>query len=191
MKLSVLYFLVLLFFSSCITVQFETIDFISKNLPDSIPSELQGSYISSDGDTIVLTDKILDMGYDPISKEKSIDTLKHGSLEIAKFDDYYLLCKKEKSLWTVVPLFPNKNKLEVYYLDEDEYINRNFKDTKDENKKHDFFFSELNKITPAKKVYNDSGDIDYYLINPTKKQFKKLLKNNFFSKLEELHRISN
>ena len=189
MKHSIFYLFVFLFFSSCITVQFETIDFISNNLLDSIPSELQGSYISSNGDTIVLTGKILDMGYDPISKEKSIDTLKHGFLEIAKLDDYYLLCKKEKGLWTIIPIYPNKNKLEVYYLDEDEYVKRNFKDSIDENKKHDYFFSELNKITPTKKVYNDSGEIDYYLINPSKKQFKKLLGNNFFSKLEELNRL--
>ncbi|HHH53102.1 MAG TPA: hypothetical protein ENK91_05545 [Bacteroidetes bacterium] len=191
MKSSVFYFFLLLFFASCSPVLFETIDFVKDNTLEFIPIELRGKYISSDGDYLTLSDRILDMGYDSINGKRQMDTLKRGSFEIAKFEDYYLLCKKDDGFWSIVPLLLNRNKLNVYYIDEDEYAENNLKDIKDENKKKEIFFSRLNKITPVKKIYKESGKIDYYLINPTKKQFKKLLYKGFFSKIDELTRIES
>jgi len=187
---SIFYFLPFLFLISCSPVLFESIDFVNDNTLESIPKELRGKYLSSDGDTLILGKKILELNSDPLSGDNNIDTLKQGSFEIAKFEDYYLLCKKDNDdHWSVVPLFLKNSTISVYLLDEDEYINNNLKDIKDENKQKEIFFSKLNIITPVKIKYDDPGEIDYYLINPTKKQFKELLKYNFFSKLDELNRI--
>ena len=40
---------------------------------------------------------------------------------------------------------------------------------------------KLKNLTTVNEIFRSSGKINYYLINPTQKKFKRMLKKNMFS----------
>ena len=42
------------------------------------------------------------------------------------------------------------------------------------------FINDLSRITQVKRMNDGDGNLDYYLINPSKRQFKKMIKENLF-----------
>lgn len=114
------------------------------------------------------------------NKEKISGTLSSGKVVLKKLDNYYVLSQKVEnpintandSVWEVYVLEYQNNQLLLYNLSSEE------RRPKVDSVKH---------ITPV--IEEKEGDSKYYLINPSRKQFKKLLDNDLFKKTGEFEKV--
>ena len=137
------------------------------------PAEMQGSFVNVEDDTLEIsaTSFVFDGG-DMISLTGDITP---EGVVLKKMGDWYFINLEDEGEWVVYPFkLPGKNRLTVYYSDM----------TAKELEIHD----DLLQDVEVQKKYLD-GKLDYYLLNPTKPQFKQLLKKGLFSEKMEFTRI--
>jgi len=156
----------------------------------AIPDELVGTYMEKDADTLKHVNEdpliITRNSYNLKTSEPSVQGMKlSGSLEnnkvvLKKLDDFYVLSQKipnpinssRDSVWEVYVLEYRHNHLTLYNLASDG------KEPK---------IDSIKQITPVKE--QKEGNDKYYLLNPSNKQFKKLLINNLYSKIGEFNKV--
>ena len=81
----------------------------------------------------------------------------------------YFLNQKGDSLWKIVMISPtSKSTFEVYHLDGG-----------NENT-----VSLLDGITTVEKILDDKGELELIIIDPTLKEFKKIIKSGAFEKVD-------
>jgi hypothetical protein len=164
-----------LLLSACTSVKFETSQ--PKGVPEltEFPKEVLGNYTDAEKDTLIIAKSTYKVG----SKKSSFystDTLSSGKITLKKYNDYYVLSRKDENAWEIVTFKSMGDNLTVYY------INYN-----SENEKE--IIEKLRKIVTVKEVKNTEGKIDYYLINPTKEEFDALMNKQLFSKIVCFKRI--
>jgi hypothetical protein len=162
MKHLILLIITALAIQSCVEIKFEEPQPKGiKNL-EIFPEEFQGQYLLGDKDTLeifkdgikVLNDTTLEKDEFVISDQFIIREWKRN---------YFINIKeKEDSVWTLVVFKPTKKDFNL----------RNFSFKSDDLKK----IKKLKKITETKEVKNKDGAVDYYLINPSRRELKKILK---------------
>lgn len=94
---------------------------------------------------------------------------------LKKMDGWYFINLQEDNEWWIYPFqISGKDKISVYYSDM--------------NEKEQGIVERFRKDLKVKEIYKNDT-LDYYLISPTKPQFKKLLKEGLFSKKMVFSRI--
>ncbi|MBE9481371.1 MAG: hypothetical protein IMY69_06720 [Bacteroidetes bacterium] len=161
-----LFFSLIVFISSCVEVKFEQPQPAGIKAEKIFPVDLQGTYIDENNDTLIINDVTYRFG--------NGKTIFGGGGELSenlilkKYKKYYFLSEKNDSLWNIIVVkLKNKNDLKVFIID-------------CENKEK---IEELKKITNVKERYKSEGEIDYYIINPDKKELKKMLRKEILTEV--------
>lgn len=155
-----------------------------------IPDELVGTYLEKDTshmdrdkkEPLIITRNSYNLkSSDPsVQNIKISGTLAPGKVVLKRLDDHYVLSQKVEnplnsandSVWEVYVLEYRNNVLSVYNLASEE---------------RDLKIDSIKDITPVKE--QKEGNEKYYLINPSNKQFKKLLINNLYKKAGEFEKV--
>ena len=168
-----LFFSLIVFISSCVEVKFEQPQPAGTEAEKVFPADLQGTYIDENNDTLIVNDVTYRFG--------TGKTIFNGGGELSenlilkKYKKYYFLSEKNDSLWNIIVVkLKNKNDLKVFIID-------------GENKEK---IEELKKITNVKEIFNSDGEIDSYIINPSKKELKRMLRKKIFTEIGTFKKIS-
>lgn len=154
-----------------------------------IPDELIGTYYEKSdtlengekGDPLIITKNSYDLKTTDRGKSemKVSGTLSPGKVVLKKLDDFYVLSQKVEnplnsshdSVWEVYVLKHNNNELILYNLASEEREPK---------------VDSVKGITRVQEETEGSDKI--YLLNPSHKQFKKLLSNDLFVKVGEFEK---
>jgi hypothetical protein len=171
MKKLILYLGILLTVSSCGPfIFFEQPQPASSEMENIFPKALQGIY-NDDANNVplIINELTCEYGNDTFDMWKEKGQLS-DSLILKKNKSYYFLNLLEERGWYVMVIsIQNFDKLEIYFIGgDDEAV------AVEEIEK-------LKNLTKVNEIFNSSGGIDHYLINPTQKELKKMLKKNMFS----------
>ena len=187
-----LVFIVLLSLTSCLTIYFEQPQPAGSKVLTSFPAKMQGAYTSNDEgkDTAyVLTDRYVFFeneekfnGTDTVEVEVLREEILSTNLVLKKQGKYYVLNDKEdgKDYWNVYLLNIQKNGDIAVMLTGDFETEEDTIQLNDPKKSLNEFFD----ITEFQKL-----DKNEYLVNPTRKEFKKLIKQGLFSDTLLLRRV--
>ncbi len=169
MKKHILYSFFILLFFSCVSVEFtEPQPFWTENL-NEIPSQLHGTYYSKENDTIEIGKnfyKVLNTNDNSIlEKNPSRKILLSDSLIMRKMGPHIFLNEKEKENWSVSLITLNKDKsIKIGFITgSSEELN-----------------SKLSFISVREIVTDESGKATKFILTPTKKELKRLIKKNAF-----------
>ncbi|MBL7966940.1 MAG: hypothetical protein JNK09_08050 [Prolixibacteraceae bacterium] len=181
----ILLFGCILLLSSC-RVVFENPQPLHAKEIHAMPAELIGTYIEEDSDTLIISQRsylLKDRG--PFSDKNNHGTLNSGRDVLKKFRKYYVLSKlvndsiddNAPKMWFVFLLKLEGKELLVSQVEDGQ------------SKKDTFDVTLLKKYTPVKVIDEGETDSEAYLINPTQKQFKLLIKNDLFKPVYRFRRI--
>lgn len=171
----------IIFISSCSEVRFSQPQPQNGKALNEFPKQFTGKYLSADGDTLVINSKC----FHYIDEEDK--KLCSDSVTLKKKGGVYILSCKELMIsgvdmkrdgWEVLPFELVEDTLVVYFL------NTTTKDVSVET------ISKLEDILDIEKKLNDDGKVEYYYIDPTIKQFEKMLSSQCFSVAEKFIRIN-
>lgn len=152
-----------------------------------IPNELIGTYMEKDKDSnankepLIITHNSYNLkSSDPSLNMNISGTLASGKVVLKRLDDHYVLSQKVEnpikssrdSVWEVYILEYRNDLLTVYNLASEERQPK---------------IDSVKQITSVKE--QKEGNEKYYLINPSNKQFKKLLINNLYEKVGEFKKV--
>lgn len=160
-------FTILLLLSGCVEVGFRSPQPVKGKELDRIPSEIIQFYTEQTKDSISKKSSQFDVSYlgdefnkDGVLSEKTI--LKH-------WKGRYFLNQKKDSLWYIVMIVPvGKNNYEAYKMD-----GGNEKTVK-----------ILRSITKVDEVYSEKGKLELVIIDPSKSEFKRIMKSDAFEKID-------
>lgn len=169
MKKFILIFVVIsMILSSCKFVRFENSQPVDAKELATFPKNMIGEYIGQDNDKLIVTSKSY-----KLEKEKE-EFLSPGKIVLKKFKSYYVLNCNEEKEWDVFLLKITGENLTVYAIDYE--------------KKEETVINDLKKILPVKE-YKAEGNSKSYVINPTKSEFRLLVKKNQFKSIGTFTRI--
>ncbi|HAN77503.1 MAG TPA: hypothetical protein DCQ31_06865 [Bacteroidales bacterium] len=167
-NLIVVFAVVSFIFTSCTTVKFETAQPAGGKILTEFPKKFVGSYSNSDKDTLIIMKSSYIQGKEKESKLAATGNAVEGESVLKKLGKNYVLSIKDEKAWEVVVITSEKNTLGVLYI--------NLETDKEQ------IINNLKATTSTKEFENDEGRIEYYLVNPTKKEFKNLIKKNVFTR---------
>jgi len=161
---------------SCVEVKFEEPQPHGVKAFKSIPKNFRGTYLLGDKDTVDIT-------ADNFTFSKN----KGGKPELHELSDVFVLKKWQNTYflnfkdedaenWTVIFISRNKEKkLMLGYL---AY-----------NNKDSVALEKLAKLTQLKTIKNDDGEVDGYLIKPSKKELNQIMKEIQLEELGEIRKL--
>lgn len=169
MKNPVMISIMLLFLAACTEVYFTESQPEGKKALKQIPDNFHGFYLDLDGkDTLQIN---------AVSFEISNDEgYLSDSIEIKKWKNYYFLNIKEDQhgYWNVYLIrFTDNKTLEVSMMDGDDSVAINMLMT-------------LTKVTAEEE---SDGKVDYYLIEPSRKELRYMIDKGVFSSKTKYSRI--
>lgn len=167
MKVIILYLGLLLIISSCgPMIYFEQPQPANSKMENVFPEALQGMY-NDDSNNVPLIINELTYEYGDTSSFFGISkSLLSDSLILIKHQSYYMLNGLSENGWYVMAIsIRNIDTLVVHFTDGEDLGE----------------VEKLKKITSVKEIFDSNGNIDYYLINPTQKQFESMLQEKLFS----------
>lgn len=170
MKKLILLLATALVLTSCSAVKFEEPQPASAASIPEFPAKMLGTYISEENDTLYIEKKhfkylVKEEGH---GDEGSVEgELAPHSSVLKKVRNTYILNLKDEQGWDVFPFKIFRNKMILYY---------EAMDTESEQ-----LILNLQKTSNVQEIKTEDGKFDHYLINPSAKEFRKLLKKNLFS----------
>lgn len=185
-RIQIFIVLIVLVSSSC-RVLFENPQPLKTKALETIPAGLVGIYIEEkNSDTLIITKHSYVFnergGH---ADNQSSGNLNSGRDVLKKFGNYYVYSKLANDsadagpkMWYVFLLKPEDDRLEVSQVEDD---NLNEKDTLD--------IGLLRKITPVKAIETNEKGGGSYSINPGKRQFKAMIKNDLFKTAYRFRKI--
>ena len=163
----------LLFFSflvlslaSCMELGFkEPMPIAAQNIA-SFPENMRGTYVSTSdtGDTVVVEATTVSNGKFRLDDDNVMRAM----------GKYYVISKREEGRWNLALIKPNGNNAFTLY---------GF-DIADAKKR-----KTLTRITEVEEVLDAEGGLDYLFIQPTDKQFEKLVRSKCVRKAEKFKKI--
>lgn len=166
MKVIILLSLLLIISSCGPVIYFEQPQPANTKLENVFPEALQGLY-NDNANNVPLTINELTYEYGDSSSFFGISkSLLSDSLILVKHQTYYLLNGLSEKGWYVLAISIKNNDTLVVRFTDGEDLGE---------------VEKLKKITSVKEIFDSNGNIDYYLINPTQKQFESMLRENMFS----------
>lgn len=170
--------------SACGVYLFESPQPLDTKEINVIPSELIGTYLEKeDQDSLIITSNSYRYtGNESVFEETKQGTLESGKVVLKKMNDHYIISQKianplesiADSLWDVYALQYKRKRLSVYSLMFEEENTKQFADS-------------VMKIVPVKE--QKFGEDTLYVINPTKKEYKKLLDSKLYRKVLEFKKV--
>lgn len=180
----------LMIFTSCNDFYFKNPQPLHGKELKQIPDELIGTYLEKDSESNIPDKKepliITRNSYhlkttDPAVNDINISgTLASGKVVLKRLNDHYVLSQKVEnplnsapdSVWEVYVLEYRNDVLTLYNLASEQREPK---------------VDSVKDITTVKE--QKEGNEKYYLINPSNKQFKKLLINNLYKKVGEFKKV--
>jgi len=157
-------FLILILISSCVEVGFKLPMPPKGKALSSVPLEIIKFYseldsISRDSNKLTIDD-FLDGKIDDKLPENSVLKYWRGN---------YFLNQQEDSLWNIIMISPSgRSSFEIYHLDGG-------------NEKT---LELLKNITSVEEITDDKGELELIIIDPTFKEFKKIIKSGAYEKVD-------
>ena len=178
MKKIILY-LVLLLIIGCdgAEIYFESPQPANSEREKIFPTALQGIYNDDDDGSLIINeltcvyrdDTILDM-----------EGQLYDSLILKKYKSHYILNQTGEEGWIVWV---------IYIKNIDKFAVQSIGGAMDAYEVEDV--EKLKNLTTVNEIFNSNGHIDYYLINPTQKEFKRLVKKKImFSEKVTFKRVN-
>lgn len=159
---------------SCTSVKFETSQPEGATSLSQFPPEIIGLYTSGEQDTLrILTNSF------SYSDGKEIDInaeLSASTAVLKKVNKHYILSLKDNGSWDVFPLKVSRNGLTVFYADLDGRTEQ---------------VLNVGDSVAVKEIRTDDDQFDHYLVNPSPKEFKRLLRKKLFSEMVKFQRLDN
>jgi len=178
MKKYLSYLTALILFFSCVSVEFTSPQPSWEEDLGSFPTEMHGTYYSNENDTFEIGTnyyKIVSTSDETFFKTNENQVLLSDSMTLKKYGNSYFLNVKEKGNWTVSSLKVNRNNtISIGYI---------IGPSEDLVKKLDF-------INDKAFVKDEDGKVDRIILNPTKKEFKLMVRKKLFEQSLLLTKIS-
>jgi len=176
MKNLILSILFLSLLSSCVEIKFEEPQPHGVKQLDVIPESIQGNYLIGDGDTL----KVYADGF-TILKDSTKNNEDHKLSEffiLKKWKGSYFINVKDndEDYWSVIFITKNKEKKMAIGM-------LSFSDNNLDK------IEELGEITKIKTIKSEDGSVKDYIIKPSKRQLKKIIKSSSFLELGLLKKL--
>ncbi len=169
MKILMMISVLLVVLAACTEVYFTESQPAGKKALKQIPEDFHGFYLDPDNkDTIQINNVSFGVGKDA--------RFLSDSIELKKWKKYYFLNIQEdqKRYWEVYLIqFTDNKTLEVSIIDGDDSVTVNL----------------LKTVTDVSSKENSDGKVDYYLINPSRKELRYMLEKGVFSSTMKYSRI--
>jgi hypothetical protein len=169
MKQIYLFFaLFILVITSCTTVEFATSQPDGAEELSEFPANMRGKYIvpGHKKDTLCITESTIQYGKYGENTRDSLDQVK---TILKKSNDYFILNFKNKdNYWDVNPIKIKGNKIIMYTI---------MLDTSNQ----EAIVNKIRAITKVTELKDSLGNLENYLVNPTKDEFQQLLDKEIFS----------
>lgn len=159
---------------SCMETRFKEPQPIEKREKSSFPKSIQGLYMSDDGDSVFIENDHISGPIGPKNTGTFPELQIGDSLKIKKYKKrIFVNLLDKKNYWNVALIdYSSKGHLHVYYIDPKS------PKTKD-----------LRKITKVEEYKNDKGKTEYLLLNPSKSEWKQIIKQEIPEILESYRKI--
>ncbi|MGQ1888988.1 hypothetical protein ACT29H_00950 [Thermophagus sp. OGC60D27] len=139
------------------------------------PKELSGFYVDEEGDTLLVTSQGFEYGFGNMDSECLKRSLLSGNMVLKKYKNYYVLSMQEEEEWDVFLIENGDDGFDLRLIDIG---------SKDRGK-----IDLLSKITGVETIKNSEGDVAYFLVRPTRSEFKRMVKGDFFAGREHFRRV--
>ena len=159
-------------FISCTAVKFEEPQPAGTAALSQFPEKMQGTFSSGDEDTLKIfrdsfvyfDGKVIDLRAD----------LSASTAVLKKVKNKYILSLQDNGSWDVFPIKVSGNSLLVYYADLDGRTER---------------LLNAESSANVSEVRTADDEFDHYLVKPSDKEFRRLLRKKLFSEKVEFRRI--
>ena len=160
---------------SCNSVYFTSSQPEDSSILKEFPQNLRGSFVSETEDTLVVeSTSFIFRGGEPVNL--SGDITPKGCV-LKQINGWYVISLQDEEEWEVFPVkVIGKDQFTVYFMDMEE----------NEEKR---IIADLQEKMEVQEIFAEDGSFDHYLINPSKSQFTKMLKDNLFTEEMEFERI--
>ncbi|WP_029038656.1 hypothetical protein [Salinimicrobium xinjiangense] len=166
MKKFLLFLVISVLFSSCTAVKFEEPQPIAAPSLSEFPPKMNGFFVSNDGDTLHIQKHSFKYSSGPeVDFEAKLPS---SNAVLKKVKRYYILNIEDEKGWDVFPLKVARQKIKVHYAILDDRSEQLILDLRQ-------------SPSSVKEKWTEDGKFDHYLIRPTDKQFRRLLRKNLFS----------
>ena len=167
---------------SCASVVFEQSIPKEHEMISSFPQHYRGTFVDENNDTLRILSTSFEYGNRDTSQTIMRKMLSAGDTELKEFKNYYILnIKDDSTYWTVLPMQLLDDELHVLDIDLAALRDSIHLDIPDVDKEQ-MLYERLQNITNTKPIRNDKGEIEYYLIDPSKAEFDQLLKEGLYNK---------
>ena len=158
-------FFVFLAFTSCVEVEFKSPMPSKGEKLDKLPEDLISYFMSLDKDSAGNSK----LNLDEINSDFDWNEPLPEDVILKKWKHKYFLNQKGDNYWQIIMIKPEANKsFGVYHLDGNEPK----------------VIDELISITKVEEFFDKDGDLDRVVLDPSLKEFKKIIKSNAFEKIE-------
>lgn len=174
---------------SCASIVYEQSIPKEQEMISSFPQHYRGVFVDEDNDTLRILSSSFEYGSGDTAHTMMQQTLSLGEMELKEFKNYYILnIKDDSTYWSVFPMKLIADTLYVYDIDL-AGLRDNIKLDISDDEKEKKLFERLRHITPTKSIRNDKGELEYYLVNPSKEEFDQLLKEGLYNKTMVFKRV--
>lgn len=149
------------FFASCTETRYKEPQPFEKKEKQSFPKKMQGTFVDEDGDTFKIESSRIIGPKDNVLGTNTETIEISDSLKVKKYKGYcFLNTLTENNHWNVFLVdYSSKTSIHVYGIDP-------------ESKR----IKDLKKITTIEEFRNEKGKLKYILLNPTKREWKQIIK---------------
>lgn len=167
---------ILFIFASCDQVVFEEPQPRKVNALQEIPLSLQGAYLDQDGDTLYVYKNFFTYDHEHISMD---NIYLSDSSVLKKYKNHYFYSTPiqigTEDFWLTYILYLNDDGtgIDLYAMDPGDIVK----------------LAKLQEIT-SKVRDIEEGDQQYYLFAPKKKDYKKIIMDSIFTKIDSFVRIN-
>ena len=163
----------LLIMTSCDQVIFTEPQPRKVNPLPEVPDVLKGTFVDEDNDTLFVKSRHFSY-YSDLADLKEIYL--SDSAVLKSYKDHYFystpIWLKGEQYWLSYILSPTKNGFDLYTMDPDDIVK----------------LAKLQEITSKVRDIED-GDAEYYLFNPKRKHYKKIISDSVFTKMISFRRV--
>jgi hypothetical protein len=138
-----------------------------------IPDELQGTFLDEDNDTLFVFKQRFSY-YSDLANMENIFISDSAVLKMYKGRYYYStrISLKGEQYWLSYMLLPTAQGFDLYTMDPDDIVK----------------LAKLQDITSKVRDIED-GDAEYYLFNPKRKHYKKIISDSVFTKMISFRKV--